>query len=116
MHQFPRESTGLPEARSPESFELADGAHFDLRIAPVVRRLDDPIARLLADNGSTPGPTLRVQQGSKLVVSVVILSRDGVVEPDLVWKDTVLVPTGQAVDILLDVTNPGFNKQIGLGR
>jgi FtsP/CotA-like multicopper oxidase with cupredoxin domain len=37
----------------------------------------------------------------------VILSRDGVIEPNLVWKDTVLVPTGQVVDILLDVTNPG---------
>jgi FtsP/CotA-like multicopper oxidase with cupredoxin domain len=37
-----------------------------------------------------------------------ILSRDGVVEPNLVWKDTVLVRTGQTVDILLDVTNPGM--------
>jgi FtsP/CotA-like multicopper oxidase with cupredoxin domain len=36
-----------------------------------------------------------------------ILSRDGVVEPNLMWKDTVLVRTGQTVDILLDVTNPG---------
>jgi FtsP/CotA-like multicopper oxidase with cupredoxin domain len=37
----------------------------------------------------------------------VILARDGVAEPNLVWKDTVLVPTGQTVDILLDVTHPG---------
>jgi FtsP/CotA-like multicopper oxidase with cupredoxin domain len=37
-----------------------------------------------------------------------ILARDGVPEPNLVWKDTVLVPTGQKVDILLDVTNPGL--------
>jgi hypothetical protein len=37
-----------------------------------------------------------------------ILSRDGVVEPNLVWKDTVLVPTGQTVDLLLDVTHPGI--------
>jgi FtsP/CotA-like multicopper oxidase with cupredoxin domain len=37
-----------------------------------------------------------------------ILSRAGVVEPNLIWKDTVLVPTGQTVDILLDVTNPGL--------
>jgi len=37
-----------------------------------------------------------------------ILSREGVVEPNLIWKDTVLVPTGQTVDILLDVTNPGL--------
>jgi FtsP/CotA-like multicopper oxidase with cupredoxin domain len=37
-----------------------------------------------------------------------ILSRDGVAEPNLVWKDTVLIPTGQTVDILLDVTHPGI--------
>jgi FtsP/CotA-like multicopper oxidase with cupredoxin domain len=36
-----------------------------------------------------------------------ILARDGVVEPNLVWKDTVLVPTGQTVDIVLEVTHPG---------
>jgi hypothetical protein len=28
-------------------------------------------------------------------------------EDNLVWKDTVLVPTGQTVDLLLDVTEPG---------
>jgi FtsP/CotA-like multicopper oxidase with cupredoxin domain len=36
-----------------------------------------------------------------------VLSRDGVVEHNLVWKDTVLVRTGETVDILLDVSNPG---------
>ena len=36
-----------------------------------------------------------------------VLSRDGVPEPNLVWKDTVLVRTGETVDILLDVTNVG---------
>ena len=37
----------------------------------------------------------------------VVLARDGVAEPNLVWKDTVLVPTAETVDVLLDVTNPG---------
>jgi FtsP/CotA-like multicopper oxidase with cupredoxin domain len=37
-----------------------------------------------------------------------ILSRDGVEEPNLVWKDTVLVATGQTVNILLDITHPGL--------
>jgi FtsP/CotA-like multicopper oxidase with cupredoxin domain len=37
-----------------------------------------------------------------------VLSRDGEVEPNLVWKDTVLVRAGQTVDILLDVSNPGL--------
>ncbi|HEX6597139.1 MAG TPA: multicopper oxidase domain-containing protein, partial [Acidimicrobiales bacterium] len=36
-----------------------------------------------------------------------VLSRDGTPEPNLVWKDTVLVLPGQTVDILLDVSNPG---------
>ena len=37
-----------------------------------------------------------------------VLARDGVAEPNLVWKDTVLVRTGQIVDILFDVSNPGL--------
>jgi FtsP/CotA-like multicopper oxidase with cupredoxin domain len=37
-----------------------------------------------------------------------VLSRDGAVEESLVWKDTVLVRTGETVDILLDVSNPGW--------
>ena len=37
-----------------------------------------------------------------------VLARNGVVEPNLVWKDTVLVRTGQTVDILFDVTEPGL--------
>jgi len=37
----------------------------------------------------------------------VVLARDGVPETNYVWKDTVLVRTGETVDILLDVTNPG---------
>jgi FtsP/CotA-like multicopper oxidase with cupredoxin domain len=36
-----------------------------------------------------------------------VLARNGVEEPNLVWKDTVLVRTGETVDILLDVSNPG---------
>jgi FtsP/CotA-like multicopper oxidase with cupredoxin domain len=36
-----------------------------------------------------------------------VVARDGVIEPNLVWKDTVLIPTGQTVDLLLEVTNPG---------
>jgi FtsP/CotA-like multicopper oxidase with cupredoxin domain len=36
-----------------------------------------------------------------------VLSRDDEVEPNLVWTDTVLVRTGEVVDLLLDVTHPG---------
>lgn len=36
-----------------------------------------------------------------------VLDRNGVSQTNLVWKDTVLVPAGQYVDILLTITNPG---------
>jgi FtsP/CotA-like multicopper oxidase with cupredoxin domain len=36
-----------------------------------------------------------------------VLDRDGVEEHNLMWKDTVLIRTGEVVDILLEVTNPG---------
>jgi FtsP/CotA-like multicopper oxidase with cupredoxin domain len=36
-----------------------------------------------------------------------VLTRNGEVEPNLMWSDTVLVRTGETVDILLEVTNPG---------
>jgi FtsP/CotA-like multicopper oxidase with cupredoxin domain len=36
-----------------------------------------------------------------------VLARDGVVEPTLMWKDTVLVRTGQTVDLLLELSRAG---------
>lgn len=36
-----------------------------------------------------------------------ILSQDGSPNKNMVWKDTVLVPTGSTVDILVDFSNPG---------
>jgi len=36
-----------------------------------------------------------------------VLEKNGVKTENLVWKDTVLVPIGSYVDILLDITNPG---------
>jgi FtsP/CotA-like multicopper oxidase with cupredoxin domain len=36
-----------------------------------------------------------------------VLDRGGVPERNLVWKDIVLVPAGEVVTILFDVTNPG---------
>ena len=36
-----------------------------------------------------------------------VLNKNGIESKNLVWKDTVLVPIGSYVDILLDITNPG---------
>jgi FtsP/CotA-like multicopper oxidase with cupredoxin domain len=68
---LPTETTGLPACRRPEIVELSDGAALDLEIAPVSKRTGDATVRMLAYNGSIPGPTLRVAQGSQIEVDVV---------------------------------------------
>jgi FtsP/CotA-like multicopper oxidase with cupredoxin domain len=68
--RFPTDATGLPEAHSPEVVELSDGERLDLRIAPVAKRLGDATVRMLAYNGSIPGPILKVREGSEVIVDV----------------------------------------------
>jgi suppressor of ftsI len=36
-----------------------------------------------------------------------VVSMDGVANPNLVWKDTAIVPVGSTMDFLVDMTNPG---------
>jgi FtsP/CotA-like multicopper oxidase with cupredoxin domain len=80
--QFPHDTGGLPAATTPEVVELADGQHFDLRMAPVTKRFGDATVRMLAYNGSIPGPTLRVRQGAEIEVEVV---NDGDLEQTVHW-------------------------------
>ncbi|MET0512454.1 MAG: multicopper oxidase domain-containing protein [Thermoleophilaceae bacterium] len=79
---FPTATAGLPEATSPEVVELADGAEFDLRITPVAKRLGDATVRMLGYNGSIPGPTLKVKEGSEIVVHA---ENQGDVEATVHW-------------------------------
>ena len=67
---FPTDPSGLPEAGPPALLELADGDTLDLRVGPVAKRLGDTTVRMLGYNGSIPGPTLKVQQGSEIIVHV----------------------------------------------
>src|SRR4051794_41574145 len=68
--QFPTETPGLELATEPETVEIADGGAFDLRIAPVKKQLGGATVRMLAYNRSVPGPTLKVAQGSEVIVNV----------------------------------------------
>ncbi|HEY8545018.1 MAG TPA: multicopper oxidase domain-containing protein, partial [Acidimicrobiales bacterium] len=68
--RFPTSVHGLPAARPPEIVELADGDEYELRITPVAKRVGDATVRMLAYNGSIPGPTLRVPEGATITVHV----------------------------------------------
>jgi FtsP/CotA-like multicopper oxidase with cupredoxin domain len=67
---FSTDPSGLEESRRSEIVELADGDAFELRIAPVAKTLGGDRVRMLSYNGSIPGPTLRVRQGSEIAVHV----------------------------------------------
>src|SRR3954452_23737433 len=80
--QFPRDIAGLPAAAAAELVELDEGQRFQLRIAPVSKRLGDATVRMLSYNGSIPGPTLKVRQGSEIDVDVL---NDGDLEKTVHW-------------------------------
>jgi FtsP/CotA-like multicopper oxidase with cupredoxin domain len=80
--RFPTDPSGLPEAGRQEMLELADGDTLNLRVGPVAKRLGDTTVRMLSYNGSIPGPTLKVQQGSEIVVNV---TNEGDLETTVHW-------------------------------
>jgi FtsP/CotA-like multicopper oxidase with cupredoxin domain len=80
--KFPRDTAGLPAATATEVVELGDGARYTLRIAPVTKRIGDATVRMLAYNGSIPGPTLRVPEGAEVVVDI---ENEGDLEATVHW-------------------------------
>jgi len=80
--RFSRDVTGLSFVRETEQVSLDDGDLLELTITPVANRVGDDTVRMLAYNGSIPGPTLRVRQGSEIVVHVV---NQGDVEATVHW-------------------------------
>ena len=79
---FPRDTEGLTEVVPTRTLRLRDGDHIDLRISPVTKHLGGDVLRMLAYNGSIPGPTLHVDQGSELTVQV---KNDGDLETTVHW-------------------------------
>jgi FtsP/CotA-like multicopper oxidase with cupredoxin domain len=79
---FSSDATGLEDATRPEVIELDDGDTYELRIAPSAKQLGDDRVRMLSYNGSIPGPSLRVPQGSEIVVRV---RNDGDTQATVHW-------------------------------
>jgi FtsP/CotA-like multicopper oxidase with cupredoxin domain len=87
---FPTDTAGLETASRPAVIRLRDGDRFDLSIGPVRKQVsaadlhaDSPAElRMLAYNGSIPGPTLRVPQGAEITVDV---HNEGDVETTVHW-------------------------------
>ncbi len=79
---FTTETAGLDDASTPGVIRLRNGDRCHLHIVPVRKRLGDAEVRMLGYNGSIPGPTLHVDQRSKVVVDV---TNDGDIETTVHW-------------------------------
>ena len=79
---FPRDTTGLPSVERTTLHRLRGGDRLALEIAPVVKNIGGSNIRMIAYNGSIPGPTLHVDQGSEIIVDV---TNNGDVETTVHW-------------------------------
>jgi FtsP/CotA-like multicopper oxidase with cupredoxin domain len=115
--ELPRETEGLPEARRTELVELAHGDEFELEIMPVKKRIGDATVRMLAYNGSVPGPTLKVLQGATITVHV---TNHGDLDATVHWHGLRLenrydgthdtqapIPVGETFTYQVHVPDPG---------
>ena len=79
---FSTDTKDLPEVVATKEVRLHDGDRLDLRISAVSKHLGDNVLRMLAYNGSIPGPTLHVDQGSEVIVDV---HNDGDMQATVHW-------------------------------
>lgn len=68
MHRV-EEIENLPMAKSTETVELADGDTFDLNAGFVQKEINGKSLKMLAYNGSIPGPIIKVKQESQITVN-----------------------------------------------
>jgi FtsP/CotA-like multicopper oxidase with cupredoxin domain len=115
--ELPREIEGLPEARETQVVELSDGEEFQLEIFPVKKQIGEATVRMLAYNGSVPGPTLTVPQGATITVPV---TNKGDMEATVHWHGLRLenrydgthdtqapIPVGETFTYQVHVPDPG---------
>jgi FtsP/CotA-like multicopper oxidase with cupredoxin domain len=67
---FDRDTTNLSEATGTQVVELKDGDAFEMRASMVRKQIGTASVKMLAYNGSVPGPTLKVPQGAEIAIKV----------------------------------------------
>lgn len=66
---FSKSTDGLPDATGPLFVELNDGDTYNITAAYVKKEVGNRMLRMLAYNGSIPGPFIKAKQGSTVTVN-----------------------------------------------
>jgi FtsP/CotA-like multicopper oxidase with cupredoxin domain len=114
---MPTETAGLPAAIQSEVVDLADEGTFRLEIAPVAKQIGEATVRMLAYNGSIPGPTLRMREGS---TATVVATNKGDLDATVHWHGLRLenrydgthetqapIPVGESFTYRIQAPDPG---------
>ena len=65
---FSTSTLGLTEAKTPETVTLKDGDSYNLTAEIVKKNINGQEVKMLAYNGSIPGPILKIAQGASITV------------------------------------------------
>ncbi|MGB3921797.1 MAG: multicopper oxidase family protein [Minisyncoccia bacterium] len=66
---FSTDISGLTEAEVSETVELKNGDSYDLTASVVKKRIGNAEVKMLAYNGSIPGPLIKVPQGAEITIN-----------------------------------------------
>jgi FtsP/CotA-like multicopper oxidase with cupredoxin domain len=66
---FSQETDDLPMAVASKPIELADGDTYELVASMVQKTINGKVVKMLAYNGSIPGPLMKVTQGSQVTIN-----------------------------------------------
>lgn len=65
---FPKDISGLAEAKSSEVIELRDGDSYHLTASIVKKTIGNSVVKMFAYNGTIPGPLIKVAQGAEVTL------------------------------------------------
>lgn len=67
--QFSQSTAGLAEAKSPETVTLKNGDTYNLVASIVKKNINGTEVKMLAYNGSIPGPVIKIPQGGQVTIN-----------------------------------------------
>lgn len=70
INEYPKDISNYPEAKASEVVNLKDGDSYNLTASVVKKKINGTDIKMLAYNGSIPGPLIRVPQNAEITINL----------------------------------------------